>query len=173
LNRLAAANPEYVEIVDRRPSPTEDVFKVRLHQSPGVEKADGRTVRTRDVHSLRLSFTRFYPEVPVECYIDEPLFHPNVKRETGFICLWEHADPRYTVIQALARTQAIAAYRMVNTGSAHLMNKDAAAWYQDVAAPQKLVPLTWDEMKVFEVQDGQIRWLEPGRQLTASRTRLS
>jgi len=97
------------------------------------------------------------------------LFHPNVKPETGFVCLWEQANPSDTVIQAIARTQAIAAYRMVNPGSVHVMHASAAEWYRDVALPQGLVPLTWDELKVFEKRDGHVQWLEPGRRVMPAR----
>jgi hypothetical protein len=174
LNRLAIINPGQVEIIDRRPSGLEDQFFVRLHASPGIAEAVGEQIRTRDVHTLRLCFTRFYPEVPIDCYIEEPLFHPNVKPETGFVCLWEQANPRDTIIQALARTQAMAAFRMVNTGGAHLMNRQAAVWYESVGLPHGVVPLTWEELKVFETREGTIVWLEPGRQLAAgSRTRLT
>ena len=34
--------------------------------------------------------------------VEEPLFHPNVKPETGFVCLWQEANPRDTAVQALA-----------------------------------------------------------------------
>jgi ubiquitin-protein ligase len=173
LSRLAEKNPEYVEIFNRVASPDKEVFHVRLHRSPGIEAVHGGRPKTRDAHTLRLSFGRFYPEVPIECYVEEPLFHPNIKPETGFVCLWEQANPRDTVIQALARTQAMAAFRMVNTGGNHQMNRAAAAWYEQTALPQGLVPLTWDELRVFDVRNGQIMWLEPGRQLTAaSKNRL-
>jgi hypothetical protein len=173
LGRLAAANPRHVEILGRSPSPVDEVFHARLLGSPGIEAVNHGALVTRDVHTLRLCFTRFYPEVPIDCYVKEPLFHPNVKPETGFICLWEQGNPRDTVIQALARTQAVAAFRMVNPGAAHLMNQDAAKWYSSVGLPGGLVPLTWEELKVFEVRDGRMAWLEPGRQLDSSaRTRL-
>lgn len=173
LERLAAANPSSIEILGRTPSSVDEEFRVRLHGSPGIEAARGPDILARDVHTLRLCFTRFYPEVPIDCYVEQPLFHPNVKPETGFVCLWEQANPRDTVIQALARTQAIAAFRMVNTGGAHIMNRDAAAWYETIGVPQQIVPLTWDELRVFEVRNGQMVWLEPGRQLAASpRSRL-
>lgn len=168
LERLTAANPEAIEILDREQSAIEDLFHVRLHASPGVEAAAGDDIRTRDVHTLRLCFTKFYPEVPIDCYIAEPLFHPNVKPETGFVCLWEQSSPSDTVIQALARTQAMAAYRMVNTGQAHLMNRPAADWYSAFGLSRQLVPLTWVELRVYEMRDGQISWLEPGRQLAPS-----
>ncbi|MEQ1907753.1 MAG: hypothetical protein ABMA15_02975 [Vicinamibacterales bacterium] len=165
LTRLAAANPDVIEIVSRAPSSVEEIFHVRLHRSPGIERAHRERLATRDVHTLRLCFSRFYPEVPIDCYVTEPLFHPNVKPETGFVCLWEQANPQETVVQALARTQAMAAYRMVNTGAPHLMNKNASDWYQTVGRPQQLVPLSWDELNVFEVRDGQIVWLDPARRI--------
>ena len=167
LERLARLNPDRVEILDRRASPAEEVFHVRLHASPGLERAVREHLTVRETHTLRVSFTRFYPDVPIECYIDEPLFHPNVKRETGFVCLWEEANPRDSAIQAVARAQAMAAYRMLNLGGAHQMNRDAAEWYQTIGEPRKLVPLTWEELRVYEVQNGSVVWLEPGRAFSA------
>jgi hypothetical protein len=167
LEKLARLNPQQVEIVGRRTHGLSELFDVTLHASPGVERVDGDRPITRDTHPLRLEFTRFYPDVPIECYIDAPLFHPNVRAETGFVCLWHQASARDTAIQALARAQAMAAYRMVNLGSAHLMNKEAGTWYQNVALPGGLVPLSWDELKVYEWREGEIAWLEPGRELTA------
>ena len=167
LERLAAANPDQLELLERRTSPSEDVFQVRLHKSPGLETAVDSDLQIRDVHRFRLVFTRFFPDVPVECYVDEPLFHPNVRPETGFVCLWEEANPRDTTIQAVARAQAMAAYRMVNLGDPHQMNREAAGWYRQVGRPHQLVPLTWDALKVFEVRNGDVVWLEPGRTLSS------
>jgi hypothetical protein len=168
LDRLARANPHMLEVVTRRSTPGGDAFDVHLLQSPGVERLDERgRIVTRLTHPIRLEFTRFYPDVPIECYVDAPLFHPNIRPETGFVCLWEQANPRDTAIQAIARAQAMAAFRMVNMGGAHLMNKPAGEWYQQVGLPGSLVPLTWDELRVYEMRDGQMLWLEPGRGLTA------
>jgi len=163
LDRLARVNADQVEVLDRVSSPTEEVFRVGLRKSPGLEHAVDDQLQTRDAHTVRLCFTRFYPDVPIEAYIEEPLFHPNVKPETGFVCLWQEANPRDTAVQAIARTQAMAAYRMLNLGGAHQMNREAADWYLAVGKPKALVPLTWDELRVYEVQDGQVVWLEPGR----------
>ena len=172
LQRLQQLNPPRVQILERRPSATEEIFRVRLFQSPGLEWAQGTNMRVRPVHTFALRFTRFYPEVPVECYVEEPLFHPNVKPETRFVCLWEEATPRDNVVQALARAQAMAAYRMLNLGGPHLMNPAAGQWYRDVGQPSRLVPLTWGELKVFEVRDGRLTWLEPGRPLRQPSSRL-
>jgi ubiquitin-protein ligase len=172
LQRLAEANPRHLEVCDRRSTASEDVFTVKLTESPGIESVRNGRLVTRADHELRLCFTRFYPEMPIDCYVTAPLFHPNVKVETGFVCLWEHANPRDTVVQALARAQAIAAYRMVNTGTAHLMNKDAAAWYQNVGLPEGRVPLTWEELAVYAVREGQFVWIDPARRLASSGSRI-
>jgi len=169
VNRLAQANPGRVEVLDRHTKGTEDTFRVRLHESPGLEDAVDLRLTRRDAHTIRLAFARFYPDVPIECYVEERLFHPNVNQQTGFVCLWEEANPRDTAIQAIARAQAMAAYRMLNLGGPHQMNRDAADWYVKVGKPRALVPLTWDELRVYEVQNGQVVWLEPGRAI-ASRT---
>ena len=167
LERLAAANADQLELLDRRTSPAEDVFRVRLRNSPGLSHAVGTDLDVRDEHTIRLGFTRFYPDVPIECYIEEPLFHPNVRPETGFVCLWQDANPRDTAIQAVARAQAMAAYRMVNLGGPHQMNREAAAWYTQIAQPQDLVPLTWHALRVYEVRGGDLVWFEPGRSLSS------
>lgn len=167
LERLALANPEHLEVLERRAAPGEETFRVRLHNSPGLERAAGSRLDTRDTHTIRLGFTRFYPDVPIECYVEEALFHPNVRPETGFVCLWQDANPRDSAIQAIARAQAMAAYRMVNLGDAHRMNREAADWYLTIGQPQGLVPLTWQEIQVYEVKEGQMVWLEPGRSLSS------
>ena len=169
LERLQALNPEKLEILKRESGPDEEVFHLRLLDSPGVESVNGGEPVIRNRHTLRFCFPRFYPEMPIECYIQEPLFHPNVKPETGFVCLWEEASPRHTVIQAISRAQAMAAYRMVNLGGAHLMNRPAAEWYQQVGTLQQVVPLSWEDLKVLEVREGRLAWLEPGRSLGAGR----
>ena len=170
LERLAAVNPGTIEIAGRNPSAADEVFRVRLHGSPGIVAARGTDIERRDEHSLRFVFTRFYPEMPIDCYVEEPLFHPNVKPETGFVCLWEQARPRDTIIQAVARAQAMAAFRLVNMNSVHVMNKDAGAWYETTAQPKRLVPLSWEELTVFEISDGRAQWIDPGRQPAGPRS---
>jgi hypothetical protein len=172
LGRLAEWNPEMLEIVGRHSSAVEEVFEVRLLASPGLADAQDDRLTIREEHALRFCFTRLYPEVGIECYAAEPLFHPNIRPETGFVCLWDESRAQDTVIQALARAQAMAAFRMVNMGTAHVMNRVAAGWFETVARPLHLVPLTWNELRVFEVRAGEMVWLEPGRQLRSSAHRI-
>jgi len=167
LERLRELNPDTLEILGRTPSPPEDQFRVRIRRSPGIERARESDIRVRHSHVIRIVFPRFYPDVPTECYAEEPLFHPNVRPETMFVCLWEEANPRENIIQAIARAQAMAAYRMVNLSGPHVMNRAAADWYTNFARPRRLVPLSWEELRVFEIQDGRVNWLEPGRGLSS------
>lgn len=169
LERLAQLNPDQLELLGRSASPSEDVFRFRLHRSAGIEAADGPQISIRDRHTMRLVFTRFYPDVPIECYIEERLFHPNVRPETGFVCLWEQGSVFDTAIQAVARAQATAAYRMVNTKSVHVMNRAADVWYREVARRRNLVPLPSRELNVYEIRSGELVWLEPHRNLGARR----
>jgi hypothetical protein len=171
--RLQALNPGQLEILKRESGPDEEVFHVRLLNTPGIEAVAGSQPVIRHQHRLRFGFPRFYPEMPIECYIEEPLFHPNVKAETGFVCLWEEASPRHTVVQAISRAEAMVSYRMVNLGNPHMMNRPAAEWYQQIGTLQKIVPLSREDLKVYEVRDGRIVWLEPSRSVGARPDRLA
>jgi ubiquitin-protein ligase len=165
LERFSGLNADKLEVLERRSHPDEEIFHIQLSNSPGIAALESDQPVLRNRHRLRFVYPRFYPEMPIECYVEEPLFHPNVKPETGFLCLWEQSSPRHSVIQAIARAHAMAAYRMVNLGGPHLMNHRAGEWYKNKAMPGNLVPLSWDELKVFQIQDGRIAWLEPGRSL--------
>jgi len=165
LQRLARLNPGRLDVIGRVATPPDDVFRVRLHDMPGVERAEGATLTVRRVHTVQLRFPRFYPETAIECYLDEPLFHPNVRADTRFVCLWQDVSVQDGVVQAVARVAAMAAFRMVNMGAAHLMNRAAADWYCTVALPTGLVPLPAGEVRVFDIDDGRFVWLEPARQI--------
>ena len=162
LEALQHANSDRLRLV-RHP----DSFAIEAGGLPALLEAPPDPANPgaaiKHTHSLSIVFPRYYPSMPVEVYLDAPVFHPNIHPDTGFVCLWQEANPRDTAVQALARTQAMAAYRMLNLGGAHQMNREAADWYLAVGKPKALVPLTWDELRVYEVQDGQVVWLEPGR----------
>ena len=163
LNQLQELNPQFLSLLGRKSRPHEDTFGVQLLQSPGiVEICNGLPV-IREEHTLRLCFPRFYPDVPIECYVKEPLFHPNVRSDKGFICLWERFNLGDTVIQAVCRTQAMIAHRMMNLQPEHVMNAEAAEWYEQQGKPAALVPLEGPEIKVFRLISGRLEWLEQAR----------
>jgi hypothetical protein len=59
----------------------------------------------------------------------------------------------------------MAAFRMMNLRTEHVMNAEAAEWYEREGKPRGLVPLQGTEMKVFRIVSGRLDWLEPARSL--------
>ena len=164
LNQLVGLNPSLLELLGRKSRPNEDKFGFKLKQSPGIAAIDeGGEVLIRREHTMNLRFPQNYPDVPIECYVKEPLFHPNVRLDTGYVCVWASIRLEDTAIQAVCRAQAIAAFRMVNLGDPHVMNPEAAAWLQAEGSPSGLVPLEGEELRVYRSVDGRLDWLEPGR----------
>jgi hypothetical protein len=171
LNQLGELNPNSLRLLGRKSRPIEETFLVQLSSSPGVEGIVGGRPAIREEHTLRLCFPRFYPDVPIECYVKEQLFHPNVRPDTGFICLWERFNLGDTAIQAMCRAQAMAAYRMMNLRNEHVMNDEAAEWYEHSGKPEGLVPLNGPEFTVFRLNAGRLEWLEPARSASVARRR--
>jgi len=169
LTELAHLNRESFRLLGRKSRPTEETFLMQLLGSPGIQELTAAAPSIREEHTLRLCFPRFYPDVPIECYVKEPLFHPNVRLDTGFVCLWERFNLDYTAIQAVCRVQAMAAYRMLNLRNEHVMNQEAAEWYEKKGKAMGLVPLSKSEITVFRVVSGRLEWLEPARAARASR----
>jgi ubiquitin-protein ligase len=80
-----------------------------------------------DPHRLRLQYPRFFPALPLELYLDTPVFHPNVHPETGFVCLWDRHCVAHTAEDALHKTVAILGWRLFNLRPEHTMQPNAAA----------------------------------------------
>ena len=65
----------------------------------------------------------------MELYIDQPVLHPNIHPETGFLCLWEKHRVSYTIEHALHRTVAMLAGRLFNADVLHVMQPEALALF--------------------------------------------
>ena len=69
-----------------------DLFWIEAANLPALLRAPSDPANPGPVvkltHRLRIVFPRYYPSMPVEVYLDEPVFHPNVHPDTGFVCLW-------------------------------------------------------------------------------------
>lgn len=72
-------------------------------------------------HRARLHFPRFFPSVPIEAFLAEPVAHPNVDPRNGFVCLWTRLSVSHTVIEAVRRLRLILAWRMFNLDEDHVM----------------------------------------------------
>ena len=93
-------------------------------------------------HGFRIEFPRFFPSVPVEIYLERPVFHPNVDAQNGFVCLWDQASPGQSVIEAIVRLQRIVAWDLLNRSEQHTMQPEALRWYD---APGRMcLPLPFE-----------------------------
>lgn len=158
LQRIAHANPHTVLIGAR----ANDEFLVTLLQTSGPVKR-GNSIEIREEHQLRLCFARFFPTIPMEAYLSQPVFHPNVHPTTGFVCLWHKAVIADTVVEALIQLQRILSYSACTESPDHIMQPEALTWAQHptrgVEFPLKYTPLKkpadWD-------QEHNFRHLPPG-----------
>ena len=116
LRQLAELNPGRLELL----SADEDGFRVRLvtamlrGESAGSQPAE-----------FEIVFAPYYPAVPIEVYVQEPVRHPNVHPVTGFICLWDKHSTGDTVIEALRQTQRVLSGELRNAEADHLMQPEA------------------------------------------------
>lgn len=127
-----------------------EAFMIEIDGFPALRCApDGDEITSQiisDSHALRVVFPRYYPAMPVEVYLDAPVFHPNVNPENGFICLWARHRVQITLEQTLAQLQRVLAWALLNTSTEHLMQPDALRWHEQLGAqkhlPLRFVPLT-------------------------------
>ena len=145
LEELAALNPASLKDLGRGLGPNGEFFRLRLSESPSpIETASG--IELRDSHAIEFHFRRFFPAVPIEAVLADPVFHPNVDPENGFVCLWFHFSPGDRVAEALVRLQLVLAWELLNLTPNHLMQAAAAEWYQEpsrsISLPCAFVPLS-------------------------------
>ena len=120
LAELAARNPE--RLTDMAADDT--TFWVTLRATP-ARSLEGELVIDR--HRLRLEYPRFFPALPLELYLETPVFHPNVHPLTGFVCLWDRHRTSHTVEHALHKTAAMLGWKLLNGEPRHTMQPAALA----------------------------------------------
>lgn len=129
LEELRAMNPERL----LAPARDADNFYLTLQGTPALytrpHALDAWTASLRTTHSLRVCFPRYYPAMPCEVYVGDPVFHPNAHPDTGFVCLWERHLAMHTVTHALTQLSAILSGRLFNRDERHVMQPDALAFY--------------------------------------------
>jgi hypothetical protein len=144
LESLAKANPGLIEVLQRRFDQGDDVLDFNLRKTEALREKAGALV-IQDSHRVSLHFPRFFPSVPLEASLAEPVFHPNVNPENGFVCLWNRFSTGDTVVQAVSQLQGILTWQLVNEHPDHLMQPDALVWLKDpnrqVALPLTLHPV--------------------------------
>jgi len=151
LARLVQDNPETLsELACDR-----DEFRLRLR------------IAERD-HQARIVFPRFFPSVPLEAYLAEPIPHPNVDPNNGFVCLWTKLSVRHTAVEAVRRLRLILAWRIFNLEADHVMQLDQAERarrgdYQQIeSAPLRLPEELLLEAAAQAPRPRRTRLTEPG-----------
>ena len=153
LQRMAEANPASLELKDRGA----DEFLLELRGTPAPVNNSYGPLRFCREHKLRFSFARFFPTMPIEAYLVQPVFHPNVHPVSGFVCLWGRSSVADTVIEALCQLQSVLRYAVLNDSSEHVMQPEALAWACDpargVSLPLVCTPLSkpsaWESERDF------------------------
>jgi hypothetical protein len=130
LNLLNQWNPGRLEILSRRQNGRDVVFNLILHRTSGILHRRRAPQIIAGSHPAIIRFPRFFPCVPIEAALTQPVFHPNVHPLTGFVCLWNRFAPGDTIVEALAHLQQIIAWGALNLAADHVMQPEAIAWYQ-------------------------------------------
>jgi hypothetical protein len=163
LHELAALNPAALEVLERGTALEGEYFRLRLNQTSGPILTE-RGIELRDSHLIEFRFPGFFPAVPIEAVLPQPVFHPNVEPDNGFVCLWARVSPGDTVSESLMRLQRVIVWELVNLNPDHLMQPSAMSWYQDpfrkLALPCDYVPL---------VLDKKVDYLEQSREISLGR----
>lgn len=124
LQTLALLNPGRIDAI----AASDRNFHFALHQTPAYAGPIADPFRIRTKHTLRVFYPYAFPTVPLELYMEEPVWHPNIHPETGFICLWDRHRITNTVEHALHKVVAMMAGTLYNQNATHLMQPDALTW---------------------------------------------
>ncbi|WP_158822418.1 ubiquitin-conjugating enzyme E2 [Granulicella sp. S156] len=125
LQRLARLNPSRLTDL----SVEDRLFRLTLREtSARLARAipDGPVT----VHHLRVIYPTYFPAVPLEVYVDNAFWHPNVHPETGFVCIWEQHRVDHTVEHALHKVVAMVGGRLYNREALHVMQPGALDWIE-------------------------------------------
>jgi hypothetical protein len=118
LEVLAAANQDIFGSISR----SSNEYQMVLRNSPAwVRQGTEMSIETE--HALRYVYPRYYPALPLECYLDRPICHINVHSRTGFVCLWRHYSARYTILDAVLTTRRVMSGRVANHAPEHVMQR--------------------------------------------------
>lgn len=138
LVRLAQANPDLILSPERTELDGAEAFRVALRNVDAPTGPEGADRRSEHVASFR--FPRFYPGTPIEGFLEQPVFHPNVDPANGFVCLWKRTQIGDTVVEAVRRLRLILCWRAYNLDADHIMQPAAADLARTGAVPRLACP---------------------------------
>lgn len=146
LQALVATNQTLLEPAKKKATENGVAFDFCLHKTEAIVTAfDCFHIQTD--HKVSLHFPKFFPSIPIEASLSQPVFHPNVHPETGFVCLWGKFSPGDTVIEGVAQLQRILTWQLLNRQSEHIMQPAALEWF-DNPTRSILLPLRFQPIEV-------------------------
>jgi hypothetical protein len=140
LQMLASMNRPVLEILNRGQEATSEIFCVVLRQTYGLAK-QASELKLLETHTVVVHFPEFFPSVPIEVSLLNPVFHPNVHPVNGFVCLWNRFSAGDTVMEAVLRLQRIITWELLNEGGDHVLQPECISWHRD---PQRGIKLPLD-----------------------------
>lgn len=133
LESLAAANQRVLARIER----CENEFCVKLRETPAWVGSEERQWIAQD-HVVRYVFPRYYPALPLEGYVAQPVVHPNVDSVNGFVCLWKSYRAAQTIVDAVEITRAVLSWSAVNNDPEHRMQN--VLNLATLAKPELVIP---------------------------------
>jgi len=123
LARLVEANPARLSETSIRDAQ----FDLTLLDTaaPGLNGFREGSFSVITQHRVRIVFPEFFPAVPMELSLAEPVAHPNIHPETRFVCLWNRHRVSHTVEHALHKLVAILGWQLSNSDPEHVMQQAA------------------------------------------------
>lgn len=125
LRRLAERNPGVIEVLRRETLPDAEVFHLILHRTSALALAPPHLLMEYASHRARFRFPEYYPSMPIEAFLEKPVFHPNIHPENGFVCLWDRFSPGDTIVEAVRKLQKVVAWELWNDRAEHVMQSEA------------------------------------------------
>ncbi len=121
LDGLAGCNPGRITGARLQPG----TIRFLLHGPSALPASDRASGCLLTEHATRIEFPVHFPAVPMEMFLETPVFHPNVHPETGFVCLWDRHRVSNTVEHALHKLAAMLSGHLRNTDALHVMQPAA------------------------------------------------
>lgn len=147
LQQLAQLNPE--RLVDI--SSEDRTFRLILLDTPArlLGSPNGELISS---HNVRATYPAFFPSTPLELYVDQAFFHPNVHPITGFVCVWDRHRIENTIEAALHKLVAMMSGRLYNREASHVMQPEAFSPMSAEAIYKQLIgiahsPLSFEQTR--------------------------
>lgn len=146
LQQLAQLNPGRLTGI----SSEDRMFRLTLRDAP-VRLASSPKGELVPTHEVRVVYPSFFPASPLEVYVGQAFFHPNVHPETGFVCVWSQHRVEHTIEHALHKLVAMMSGLLYNRETMHEMQPEAlSAILPNIGKCKPLIGVVHDPLTLPE-----------------------